>query len=83
MATFSKHSLSTQPKSREKRARLYNNQFQNRRHKQLTKEVTALERSVAKQFATGVAKPTLTYQKEETEHQRVPLPVLNDKSHGS
>jgi hypothetical protein len=25
----------------------------------------------------------LTYQKEETEHQRVPLPVLNDKSHGS
>ncbi len=58
MATSSRHSLPTQPKSREeKTAWLYNNQFQNRRHKQLTKVrtrgVTALERSVAKQIATG------------------------------
>jgi hypothetical protein len=47
-------SLSTQPKSKEeKRALLYNNQFKNTRHKQLTKMrtrgVTALEWSVAKQ----------------------------------
>ena len=53
-----RHSLPTQPKSRkEKTAWLYNNQFQNRRHKQLTKVrtggFTALERSMAKQFATG------------------------------
>jgi hypothetical protein len=35
MATFSRHSLPTQPKSREeKTAWLYNYQFQNRRHKQ-------------------------------------------------
>jgi hypothetical protein len=58
MPTFSKHSLLTHPKSiDEKRACLYNNQFQNWRHKPLTKlrtrGVTALERSVAKQFATG------------------------------
>ncbi len=58
MAASSRHSLPTQPKSREeKTAWLYNNQFQNRRHKQSTKVgtrgVTALERSVAKQIATG------------------------------
>ena len=58
MATSSRHSLPTQPKSREeKRAWLYNDQFQNRRHKQLTKVrtrgVTALERSMEKQFSTG------------------------------
>jgi hypothetical protein len=57
MATFSRHGLPTQPKSREeKRAWLYNNPFQKRRNKQFTKVrtrgVTALERSVAKQFAT-------------------------------
>jgi hypothetical protein len=58
MAISSRHSLPTQPKSRkEKRAWLCNDQFQNRRHKQLTqvrtRGATALERSVAKQFATG------------------------------
>jgi hypothetical protein len=61
MAASSRYSLPTQPKSREKRACLYNNQFQNRRHKQLTKVrtlgVSALERSVAKQIATGGFKP--------------------------
>jgi hypothetical protein len=37
MATLSRHSHPTQPKCREeKRAWLYNNQFQNRRHKPLT-----------------------------------------------
>jgi cephalosporin hydroxylase len=42
MATSSRHSLPTQPKSREeKTAWLYNNQFQNRRHKQLTKDILA------------------------------------------
>jgi hypothetical protein len=54
-----KKSFKCQPKSREeKKALLYNNQFQKRRHKQLTKVkirgVTALELSLAKQFATGV-----------------------------
>ncbi len=52
--TASPHS---QKRREDKRAWLYNNQFQNRRHKQLTKVrtrgVTALERSVAKQIATG------------------------------
>jgi hypothetical protein len=52
------HIQQTQPKGREeKRAWLYNNPFQNRRHKQFTKVrtrgVTEFERSVAKQFATG------------------------------
>jgi hypothetical protein len=56
------HIQQTQPphtaKSREeKTAWLNNNQFQNRRHKQLTKVrtrgVTALEWSVAKQISTG------------------------------
>jgi hypothetical protein len=44
-------------KVEEKRAWFYNNQFQNRCHKQLTnvrtRGVTALDRWVAKQFATG------------------------------
>jgi hypothetical protein len=38
MATYSRHSLPTQPKStEEKRAWLYNNKFKNRRPKQLPK----------------------------------------------
>ncbi len=46
------------PHSQEKEKEgIFNNHFQNRHHKQLTKlrtrGVTALERSVAKQFATG------------------------------
>jgi hypothetical protein len=58
MATSSRHSHPTHSKSREeKTAWLNNNQFQNRRHKQLTKVrtrgVSALERTVAKQIATG------------------------------
>jgi hypothetical protein len=58
MATSSRQSLPTKLKRREeKKAWLYNDQFQNRRHKQLTKMrtrgVTALKRSVAKPFATG------------------------------
>jgi hypothetical protein len=58
IASLSKHSLPRQPNSiEEKKAWFDNNQFQNKRHKQLTKVrtggFTSLERSVAKQFATG------------------------------
>jgi hypothetical protein len=59
MATSSRHSLPTQPKGREeKRAWLYNNQFQNRRQKQLTKVrtrgVTVLEWSEQNNLPLGV-----------------------------